>query len=258
MRPEGFPEIQPHPEFDTDESRQEMFARMQSADHDLGDHLLEAPGVSRMEETDDGTEHYWVRSANVDPLARLTATSGPFIELGGPSHGDFGLVRVDKLPRQLITTNIDILTEGYDALGRSGFAYPDVRADGRQMPVRDQQAGAVFARFFGGILNHPREIPPEELAEGMKGVMADRGRALDEAWRMTEPGGVLVWEGGFRADIAYAAKLGFKPLMLHQHTASELSWNFEALRHGPNPMRIGEFWSAVMEKPTVPETKTEV
>ncbi|MBP9820247.1 methyltransferase domain-containing protein [Candidatus Woesebacteria bacterium] len=139
-------------------------------------------------------------SAEFDVLTALHKVKGQFIEIGGPTQPHYVLetpylvVDTKKLPKPLITTNITPATKVFEPDYETGeyseaqLLPTQVQIDGRQLAFADNSVGAVFASAL------PVEI---------------RGKVLVEAYRVLEPGGVLIWQYPFVSDLHSAVKVGF-------------------------------------------------
>ena len=127
------------------------------------------------------------RKPDFDLSSELSKRKGPFIEVAGPTLGGFDIVRpkdIKSADKPYFTSNI---TEGLETYGRK-VAPVDFVADARHLPFTDESIGAVFASC----------------------LVADiRKEAIQEACRVLEPGGLLVWEGTFSDDIEVAEHSGF-------------------------------------------------
>lgn len=144
------------------------------------------------------------KSANsFDVIAALNAVRGPFVEVGGPTHDQwpheyqYRLVDISKLSKEIISTNIVPGVNVWEPSEEDGeytltdYLPADMQADGTKLPFKAASLGAVFASAV------PTEIRPQ---------------VLQEAYRVLEPGGLLVWQHGVPEDGALCKKLGFSVL----------------------------------------------
>ncbi len=150
-------------------------------------------------------------SQDFDIYGELQKRKGIFLEIGGPTLSresigrSYFLVDTKKLSKPLITSNI---TKGvtewvfdYDAAMAStndqeedfyrpvDFHPANLVANATRLPIKDGSVGALFA---SGL--------PEELRKGI----------FQEAYRILEPGGIVVWQAATKKQLQTAAAIGFK------------------------------------------------
>jgi hypothetical protein len=89
-------------------------------------------------------------------MEAISSTSGPLLEVGGPSHTGFMSIDTEKLPNGLIVSNIEHKKEAA------------LLADVRELPFK--------AKSLGGILMQSMTRMPEEIAR------APHGRGEDLGW----------------------------------------------------------------------------
>lgn len=149
-----------------------------------------------------------------DAEAAINATSGPLVEIGGPSFGDWSFPNPrfvfdpKKLERPIHISNV---VEDPDIAGwhpkfripwqpRIKYATDRVEflADARNMPIPDSSLGAVFTANLPG-------------AAEFGGLRSD---FIHEAARVVEPGGLVVFHGARAIDIEEAAGLDLHPIRL--------------------------------------------
>ncbi|OIP79594.1 MAG: hypothetical protein CO002_00975 [Candidatus Portnoybacteria bacterium CG_4_8_14_3_um_filter_44_10] len=135
---------------------------------------------------------------------RLKRTKGPFIEIGGPTLGDYDMVDIENLERKLHVSN---LCQGAPKIREGGILLEgkvDFQADGRMLPFRDNSLGAMFVSCLGNIKTHPyfKKYYDECLRE----------KIIRDSFRALEQGGLLVWQGCKNQDVEFAENIGFKVL----------------------------------------------
>lgn len=111
----------------------------------------------------------------------LQKLNGPVIEVGGPTKGGYRLLSPGELQdvaKSLFVSNLDKNEKKLDAV-----------FDAQQMPFKDDEVGAIFA----SCLNF-------DVREG----------TTQEAYRVVEPGGLYIIQGGKGLDIQQAWDCGFK------------------------------------------------
>lgn len=119
---------------------------------------------------------------------------GPLIEIAGPTDHGFELVDIYALEKRVLQSNISPGCPLYDELTGEFLCYTgqvDFQADTQNLPLGDGKVGVLFASYL------PKEI---------------RDRTIQEAKRVLEDGGLLVWQGGTTEDIEIAEKAGLKPV----------------------------------------------
>ncbi|PIT88818.1 MAG: hypothetical protein COU29_00345 [Candidatus Magasanikbacteria bacterium CG10_big_fil_rev_8_21_14_0_10_36_32] len=159
----------------------------------------------------------------------LNKVNGPLVEIGGPTKEGYELVDFQKLNKQLLIFNLFPGTPNFESPVKDGaaiqvtyFGQVDFIADAFNLPINSNTVGAMFASYFGGahcksvalqlrnhIYNSQNFIPPMSYSKE-KSLM--RRMAMKEAWRVLEPGGLIVWQGGDKHDFLYATANGFELL----------------------------------------------
>ena len=119
--------------------------------------------------------YFKMKGFNIDK--KLKQINGSFVEIGGPTVQEFNLINTKELPKKLITSNIRT---------HKNIDKPDFFADAKNMPLENNSVGALFSKNIS--------IDSSEYKDLAK-----------EAWRIIEPGGVFIFEGG-RKDIFKSAK----------------------------------------------------
>lgn len=195
----------------------------------------------------------WVREG-FDLEKSLKNITKPFIEIGGPTAEGYDLVDLKKLNKKILESNLfpgsPVFTglhgKSSDTINYCGKV--NFIADATEMPLQNDSVGAIFASYFGGshckdtALNlkdkkfknsaYSRHYPPSET-ERQQGIAIPpleftleqkmneiqqrkilRAAAMKEAWRVLEPGGLMIWQGGDENDFNYAAKNGFGVLLI--------------------------------------------
>jgi hypothetical protein len=135
---------------------------------------------------------------------------GPLIEIAGPTDYGFELVDLSKLDKKVFVSNISPGCPLYDDVTGEFLCYTgqvDFQADAQNLPFRESGIGILFASCL------PKEI---------------RNRTIQEAKRVLEDGGLLVWQGGTDEDIESAKKIGLEPVEYSKHlnqATQTYSWN---------------------------------
>lgn len=133
-----------------------------------------------------------------DVQTELDKRSGPFIEVGGPTWGGYELVPTEKLKTRLYVSNIPnpsptvkaMVLNFVKGLLKGRFSRKvHFQADGRELPLANSSVGALL----GSAL-------PTQLRE----------KLFKEAYRVLEPGGLLVFQTGTDNDKKQIEKLGFE------------------------------------------------
>ncbi len=114
-------------------------------------------------------------------------TKGLILEVGGPTIDDVGVNKL-WLDSSTIKGKNTIISNITPEAG------VDLVADGRNLHFDDNSVSMEFAASLGA-----RGMDKHQL----------RKEVFTEAWRILEPGGLLVYEHGQLADIANACQLGF-------------------------------------------------
>jgi ubiquinone/menaquinone biosynthesis C-methylase UbiE len=128
----------------------------------------------------------------------INATNGPLIEIGGPTPNQwatdsaYNLIDTNTLTKKIITTNITSGVDVWDYSDETGeeekvdFLPVDIQADALRLPFKSSSVGAIFASAL-----------PVEIRVG----------ALQEAVRVLETGGLLIWQHGIEQDRKNAEEL---------------------------------------------------
>lgn len=148
------------------------------------------------------------REAGFDVHQKLKEVRGPLIEVGGPSVQGFEMINQDQLGKKLHITNITPGVARFDAKTGALAGYEgrvDFRADAAQLPFPDESVGALF--FSSLSLTGSNYKTAAEFDAARERLCET---ALQEAARVLEIGGMLIWSRGFPADINLATRLNFK------------------------------------------------
>jgi hypothetical protein len=113
------------------------------------------------------------------------------------------LVDMDKLPKKLFISNIAPGRPQFDPktgkfIGYSGKV--DFVEDATKMTFNESSIGAIFSSGIESI--NVEGIPQEKIRE----------KTIKEAFRVLEPGGLLIWQGGVEEDFIIARGCGFRLL----------------------------------------------
>lgn len=134
----------------------------------------------------------------------IKEVKGPLVEIAGPTQGGYRLVDTNDLNKKLFVSNKKLGCPLFNPNTgeRAGYigSSVDFRADATKLPFKAGSVGAVFVSCLGPLFDDPQAIP----------VVALRKSAIEEAGRVLEPNGFLVWQGGSRQDILNAEQQGFK------------------------------------------------
>lgn len=139
----------------------------------------------------------------------LEKVKGPYIEIGGPTATEywFGLKLIDTktLNKKVYVSNI---TPGVIIHMENGktkqYGKVDFQADATKLPLKNNSIGALFASCLNGPI---------------------RADVLDEAYRVLEPDGLLLWQGGKQEDIEKAKSLGFVTKEVWSYSPRFASYN---------------------------------
>lgn len=128
------------------------------------------------------------KESGFDAAKSLRERKGNFIEVGGPTTQGYELVNINRLDRRLYITNIDPkgcpLFDPFSRTPRVVRYLPiDFPADATNLKFTDKSIGALFASCLNGNI---------------------RSKAIAEAARVLEDGGLLIWQGGTEQDIIEA------------------------------------------------------
>lgn len=139
-------------------------------------------------ETDIPLMNEWDRP-EVDLQAELNSRQKPFMEFGGPTYDGFQIIEGLQMPQKVLVSNIE---PGYPLFvdGRKRLVgRVDQVADITEMPLENESLGAVFASAIHADLH---------------------AKALAEAARVLEPGGLIFWQNGKAGDLELAKDAGLE------------------------------------------------
>lgn len=149
-----------------------------------------------------------------DVYEALKQVKGPYIEVAGPTEGGYMLIETEKLGRKLTISN----QSASWAKGKIDF-----EANATDLPMKDGSIGALFISCLGGMqkddseelkkLEFKSRFSKKESALYEKLSYESKRRlrdgALQEAFRVLEDKGLLIWQGGEKEDYIKALELGF-------------------------------------------------
>lgn len=163
------------------------------------------------------------RAPNIDLDEAMARVSGPYIEVAGPSDPEYQTIDVKNLKKKLISSN---LFPGAPRFYGNDFFYygkVDFQADAQQMPIREGGVGAVFCSCLGEVGEEMRRTMGIDKNKYPTETGELRANAIHEAWRMIEPGGFLIWEGGTKKDLGLAESMGFQIVKLREEKTNIIS-----------------------------------
>lgn len=151
---------------------------------------------------------------NFSAINELTKIKGPLIEIGGPTDSGFELIDIKALPKEILVSNLGpgarLFFDQCDTdINESNKYYGrvDFQADGQNLPIRDESAGAIFIRCLGNIKEPDRIIDPiEDAANDLK----LKTNVINEVYRVLENGGIFILERIQSEYFEFAKKAGFK------------------------------------------------
>ncbi len=143
------------------------------------------------------------KEKDFDALKRLAETKGILLEVAGPTEEGYNLVDIKKLPKKLFITNITPGRPQFDPETGEFIGYGakvDFVEDATKMTFNENSVGAVFSSCIGSI--------------NVEGLEQDgiREKTIKEAYRVLEPGGLLIWQGGNEEEFSIARRCEFRLL----------------------------------------------
>lgn len=169
-----------------------------------------------------------------DIYEKLKQVRGPFIEVAGPTEGGYRLVDVQQLGKKVYVSNRSTSW----ARGKLDF-----EASATDIPAKSESIGALFVSCLGGRQkDDPEELIKLEKKIDKLGWLSDkeleeyrklsheskrrlRNTALQEAFRVLEDKGVLIWQGGAKEDYEKALEMGFKIKVLKDGRAPGVAYH---------------------------------
>lgn len=141
------------------------------------------------------------KEKDFDALKRLAETKGILLEVAGPTEDGYELVDINKLPKKLFISNIAPGKPQFDPETGKFIGYGgkvDFVEDATKMTFNENSVGAVFCSCIGSI--------------NVEGLQQDdiRKKTIKEAFRVLEPGGLLIWQGGNEEEFSFARECGFR------------------------------------------------
>lgn len=190
--------------------------------------------IDRDGETLRGKEEFneWIEK-DFDLAESINNARGPFIEIAGPTHNDYDLLRTQgqRVDMEVVNNKLKVSN-----IARSPGA--DFSADARQMPIKDESVGMVFCSCLG-----PKKISGEELLS--KNALYNKRvfETYSEAARMLRPGGLMVMQGRMAEDLSMEKALGFKVKQYAEYR-DELTdpkrGRFDIILEKPNVKTVGQ------------------
>lgn len=145
------------------------------------------------------------KDPDFDIEKKLESINGPLIEVAGPTEGGYSIIDMDSLGNKIYVSN---LTKGCpiskDGKTVNYFGKVDFQADAKQLPFQEGKIGAVFCSCLGKVGKTNGDL----LRERMENVLL-REKAIEEAMRVLEPGGLIVIDNFVLEDMKMAEHLGF-------------------------------------------------
>lgn len=143
------------------------------------------------------------KEKDFDVLKRLAETKGILLEVAGPTEGGYGLVDINNLPKKLFISNISPGKPQFDPETGKFIGYGgkvDFVEDATKMTFNENSVGAIFSSCIGSI--------------NVEGLQQDdiREKTIKEAYRVLEPGGLLIWQGGNEEEFSFTRECGFRML----------------------------------------------
>ena len=151
----------------------------------------------------------------------LNKSAKPIVEVGGPTEKRYRLVDLKEVRKKLHTSNIQKgVAEYHGKTGEFlGFGpQADFQADSRKLPLADESVSAIFdSNLYGPT----------------------REQTIDEAARVLEKGGLLVWQGGQRRDFNIARKRGFELVQYNVRDQRQGFLSFDTIFRKPKDTSAG-------------------
>ncbi len=135
---------------------------------------------------------------------------GPLVEIAGPTDNGFELVDLSKLDKKVFESNISPGCPLYDDMTGEFLCYTgqiDFQSYAQNLPFKESGIGVLFASCL------PKDI---------------RNRTIQEANRVLEDGGLLIWQGGTDEDVESGKKIGLELVEYSKHLCQRTQtyhWN---------------------------------
>jgi hypothetical protein len=188
----------------------------------------------------EGMDYVLWRADDFDVAEALVGTKGELMEVGGPSFDGYYFLEGVALPRKLVISNIFDETFAFDDMNKRASKYISRLVDARDLPYDDNSLGLVLVHYLSYALDakpHTRRAHENEqwdramaeMAEIILGQrkpenakVAQRVQCLLEAYRVLEPGGLLITDGKL-AELQIMKQIGFVPkaILVDEHLDME-------------------------------------
>jgi hypothetical protein len=176
----------------------------------------------------EGVDYVLWRAEGFDLAQALASTSGELLELGGPSFDGYYFLDDMKLPRRLRISNLFHEPFAFEDMNQRARKHIGALIDARELPYNDNSLGLVLAHYLSYALDarphtrraHESEQWRQAMAEMAQTILgqrepqdaktAQRVQMWREAYRVLEPGGLLITDGRL-AERQIMQQIGFIP-----------------------------------------------